>query len=108
MLVKKKKLNRSNNLNRYQKTQLSITGVNSQTLINIYNTIGNLIYRTTVQPVNGFIHVSIDLHDQPAGVYLLKAKTDRGGYGKDFEGMRSLRSSKKDCHADSAVIGCKD
>ncbi|MBA3649735.1 MAG: T9SS type A sorting domain-containing protein [Chitinophagales bacterium] len=61
----------------YQKTQLSITGVNHEVLISIYNTIGNLIYNATLQPINGFVHAFINLYDQPPGVYLLKAKTDR-------------------------------
>ncbi|MBA3648328.1 MAG: T9SS type A sorting domain-containing protein [Chitinophagales bacterium] len=62
----------------YKKAQLSITGVNHEVLISIYNTVGNLIYGTTLQPVNGFVHAFINLMDQPAGVYLLKAETDRG------------------------------
>ncbi|MBA3647719.1 MAG: T9SS type A sorting domain-containing protein [Chitinophagales bacterium] len=61
----------------FQTTQLTITGV-KEVSISIYSAMGVLIYNPTVQPMNGFVHVFINLQDQTAGVYLLKAKTDRG------------------------------
>ena len=39
---------------------------------------GEVIEQTTLQPVNGFIHGFFNLQNEPAGVYLLKAQTNRG------------------------------
>ena len=61
-----------------EKFQLSITGVNSKTEVVIYNEMGEVIEQTTLQPENGFIHTYFNLQNEPAGVYLLKAQTDRG------------------------------
>jgi Secretion system C-terminal sorting domain len=62
------------------KFQLSITGVISKTEIAIYNTMGERIEQSTLQPVNGFIHDFFNLQNEPAGVYLLKAHTNRGDF----------------------------
>jgi hypothetical protein len=60
------------------KFQLSITGINNEVPVAIYNTMGELIYQTTLHEQNGFIHGFFNLQNEPAGIYLLKAETNRG------------------------------
>jgi hypothetical protein len=60
------------------KFQLIITGVSNKVDVVIYNTMGEVIAQTALQPANGFIHGFFNLQNEPAGVYLLKAQTNRG------------------------------
>jgi Secretion system C-terminal sorting domain len=62
------------------KFQLSITGVTGKTEVVIYSEMGEVIKQATLQPINGFIYGFFNLQSEPAGVYLLKAHTDRGNF----------------------------
>ena len=44
----------------------------------VINTLGQVIYKNNILPVNGIIRKEIDLGDVPKGVYILRMKTESG------------------------------
>lgn len=56
----------------YNFAQLSISGATEKAEIFLYNTFGQLLYKTTAFPSNNFIHTQLPVRDLVAGIYLVK------------------------------------
>ncbi len=46
--------------------------------IEVFNALGQIVYRTEVETANGELHTEIAMHETAAGVYMLKLYTDDG------------------------------
>ncbi|MBK6640354.1 MAG: T9SS type A sorting domain-containing protein [Bacteroidetes bacterium] len=56
----------------YYSSQLSISGATEKAEIFFYNTLGQVLYKTTAFPSNNFIHTQLPVRDLVAGIYLVK------------------------------------
>ncbi|MBK6640370.1 MAG: T9SS type A sorting domain-containing protein [Bacteroidetes bacterium] len=56
----------------FNSAQLSISGATEKAEIFLYNTFGQLLYKTTAFPSNNFIHTQLPVRDLVAGIYLVK------------------------------------
>jgi hypothetical protein len=56
----------------FNSAQLSISGATEKAEIFLYNTFGQLLYKTTAFPSNNFIHTQLPMRDLVAGIYLVK------------------------------------
>ncbi|TGE25944.1 T9SS type A sorting domain-containing protein [Hymenobacter aquaticus] len=57
---------------------VELSGYRMATELSLYNSLGQLVYSTTAQGSTGTRQVTLELTNQPAGVYVLRAKTEGG------------------------------
>ena len=56
--------------------QLSVTDINSDAVINIYNIVGQQIFSSIQKPQSNSIHKTVSLSSYPAGVYIISIKVN--------------------------------
>lgn len=58
----------------YQSSQLSISGATDKAEIFLYNTFGQLLYKSVAFPTNDFIHEQLPVRNLAAGMYVVKIR----------------------------------